>query len=134
MAQINVTPIVLRDVLLSIGSDSYEKHVSGVTMTPSSGTVNWTGLEPTSVYTFPTSETWTVTLDYAQDWETTNSLSLYLMANAGTKKTMVFEPVDGGQGFTADVYIASGAIGGQVNAVATASVTLGVVGKPALVP
>ena len=134
MAQIGVQPIVLRDVLLSIGADSYEKHVSGVTFTPSSSTVNWNGLTPDASFTFPTATTWTLQLEYAQDWETPNSLSEYLFENEGEKVTMTFEPVNGGAGFSADVHIAPGAIGGAVNAVATATVTLGVSGKPTLIP
>lgn len=134
MAQIEVQPIVLRDVLLSIGTDSYEKHVSGVTFTPTSGTVNFNGLAPDAVFTFPTATTWTLQLEYAQDWATVNSLSEYLFNHEGEKVTMTFEPVNGGAGFEAEVFIASGAIGGTVNAVATATVTLGISGKPTLIP
>lgn len=130
MAQIAVNPIVLRDVLLSIAADDYEKHVSGVTITPTTGAVNWTGLDPAATFTFPTSTTWAAQLDYAQDWETLNSLSEYLFAHEGEQVTATFEPVKGGTGWEIDVFIVPGSIGGQVNAVATASVTLGVVGRP----
>ena len=133
MAQIEVQPIVLRNCLATIGTDSYEKHVSGVTFTPSSSTVNFNGLNPEAVFTFPTATTWTLTLAYAQDWETPDSLSAYLLEHEGEKVTMTFEPEAGGAGFTAEVFIAPGAIGGDVNSVATASVTLGVSGKPTLV-
>lgn len=134
MAQIEVQPIVLRDCLLSIAADSYEKHVSGVTITPSTGTVSFNGLTPDATFTFPTATTWGAQLDYAQDWETANSLSRYLFDHAGEQVTMLFEPKAGGLGWQVDVFIAPGQIGGQVNAVATASVTLGVVGKPVPVP
>lgn len=134
MATIDVQPIVLRDVLLNIPTDDYSKHVSAVTITPSSGTVNFTGLNPDATFTFPTATTWSVQLDYAQDWETTNSLSLYLFENEGEQVEMTFEPKAGGLGWTVDVFIAAGAIGGAVNQVATASVTLGVVGRPTPVP
>lgn len=134
MAKIEVQPIVLRDVIATIGTDSYEKHVSGVTITPSTGTTTWNGLTPDSTFTFPTATTWTVQLDYAQDWETANSLSRYLFDHEGEQVTMLFEPVAGGLGWQVDVFIAPGSIGGQVNAVATGSVTLGVVGKPVPVP
>lgn len=134
MAQIAVKPIVLRDVLLSIATDDYEKHVSGVTITPTTGSVEFQGLEPTATFTFPTNTTWAVELEYAQDWDTTNSLSAYLFNNEGTEVTMTFEPVKGGAGFQATVIIAPGSIGGQVNSVATSTVTLGVVGRPTLIP
>lgn len=134
MAQIEVKPIVLRDVLLTIPTDDYAKHVSGVTITPAAGTVTWNGLNPDATFTFPTATTWTAQLDYAQDWETANSLSRYLFDNEGEQVKMLFEPVAGGLGWEVDVFIAPGAIGGQVNTVATATVTLGVVGKPVPVP
>lgn len=134
MAQIDVSPIVLRDVLLSIAADSYEKHVSGVTITPTTGSQTWQGLSPEAAFTFPTSSTWALQLDYAQDWDTPNSLSRYLFDHEGEKVTMTFEPVKGGLGWTVEVYIVPGSIGGQVNAVATASVTLGVNGRPVPVP
>ncbi|WP_315107011.1 hypothetical protein [uncultured Microbacterium sp.] len=130
MAQIDVKPIVLRDVLLSIAADSYEKHVSGVTITPTTGSVTWNGLTPDAAFNFPTSTTWALQLDYAQDWDTANSLSRYLFDHEGQEVTMIFEPVKGGLGWEVDVVIVPGSIGGQVNAVATATVTLGVNGKP----
>ena len=134
MSQIEVKPIVLRDVLLNIAADDYEKHVSGVTITPTTGSVVWNGLSPDASFNFPTSTTWALQLDYAQDWDTTNSLSRYLFDHEGDKVTMTFEPERGGVGWEVDVFIVPGAIGGQVNAVATASVTLGVVGRPTPVP
>ncbi|GAA3948902.1 hypothetical protein [Microbacterium soli] len=138
MATIDVKPIVLRDCKLTISleeaSADYEKHVSGVTFTPSSGTVNWNGLSPDASFTFPTATTWGAQLDYAQDWETASSLSRYLYDNEGKQVTMLFEPKAGGLGWEVDVFIAPGSIGGQVNTVATSTVTLGVVGKPRPVP
>lgn len=139
MAQIEVKPIVLRDCLLTITfpestANDYAKHVSGVTFTPTSSNVSWNGLTPDATFTQPTNTTWTEQLDYAQDWETDDSLSMVLYEHEGERVVMLFEPKKGGLGWEADVYIAPGAIGGQVNSVATASVTLGVDGKPRPVP
>lgn len=134
MGQIEVKPIVLRDVLLKIAVDDYEKHVSGVSIVPTTGSVTWNGLNPDAAFNFPTSTTWAAQLDYAQDWDTANSLSRYLFDHEGEKVTMLFEPVRGGLGWEVEVSIAPGSIGGQVNAVATATVTLGVNGRPVPVP
>lgn len=134
MATISVAPIILTDVLLTVGTDNYEAHVSQVEFTPTSSTVSWKGLTPTSVHTFGSTATWTVTLAYAQDWVTATSLSRYLFDNEGDTVTMTFEPKAGGPAFTADVIITPGAIGGTVDSVAVATVTLGVSGKPTLVP
>ncbi len=135
MAAINVAPFVLKDVLLTVGTDSYEAHVSQVEFTPSASTQTWQGLTPASVHTDMSTATWTCTLAYAQDWETANSLSRYLYDNEGQTKSVVFRPKSGtGPSFEADIIITPGAIGGTVNSFATATVTLGVKGKPDLVP
>ena len=134
MAQIAVDPILLKDVLLSLGTDSYEKHVSAVEFVPTAQIVNWKGLNPTSKFSFPTDATWVCNLTYAQDWETLNSLSRYLLENAGEEVAATFEPVNGGAGFTATLIIVPGAIGGPVDSVAVATVSLGVKGTPVYVP
>ncbi|WP_282845867.1 hypothetical protein [Microbacterium oxydans] len=134
MSLIEVKPIVLRDCLLRVATADYEKHVSGITITPNTGSVTWNGLTPDAAYSFPTSTVWGAQLDYAQDWETPESLSLFLFEHQGEKVTMRFEPVKGGLGWEIDVTIVPGSIGGQVNSVATSSVTLGVSGPPRPIP
>lgn len=137
MAQIDVAPIILRDVLLQFtgvgsetGTGDFEKHVSQVEFTPSSSVQTWKGLNPSAVFSAGTAATWTCTLSYAQDWETTNSLSQFLYDNEGEEIDVVFEPVTGGAGWTATIIVQPGSIGGTVDTYATATVTLGVVGKP----
>ena len=134
MTIIAALPFVLKDVDLKVGADNYEAHVSGVSFTPSSSSVTWQGLTPTASFTDAGTATWTATLNYAQDWETPNSLASYLLANAGTAKVVVFKPSKAiGAGhpiFTATLNIVAGPIGGDVNTVQTASVTCGVVGVP----
>lgn len=131
MADITVAPFMLKDVDLKIGSDNYEAHVSQVEFVPSSSTVTWKGLTPTSVHSYGTTATWTCNLTFAQDWTTANSLSRYLHTNEGTEISVEFAPVTGGAKFTATLIVTPGSIGGQVDGVATATVTLGVKGKPA---
>ena len=134
MTAIAVQPIILTDCKLTIGTDNYEAHVSGVIFNPASSIVTWKGLTPTSKFSFAASSTWTCQLDYAQDWETVDSLSQYLHDNEGTAVAATFEPEDGGASWGATLLIAPGAIGGQVDGVPVGSVTLGVQGKPALTP
>lgn len=129
-----IQPLVLKDVIAIIGTDDYRKHVNQVTFTPSASSVTWTGLG-SNTHTDVATATWTCALAYAQDWETADSLSQYLHAHEGETVAMTFAPRSGsGPTFTADVIITPGAIGGPVNAYATATVTLGVDGKPTLVP
>ncbi len=127
MGQIAVQPLVLKDALLKIAADNYEKHVSGVTFTPASSQISWAGLTPDAVFTDASAPTWTVTINYVQDWETADSLSQYLFENSGETVVMEFTPKagTGNKTFTANVTIVPGAIGGDVNAYATTSVTLG---------
>lgn len=134
MATIEVAPIVLTDVSLLIPTDDYAKNVSSVTLTPTSSTVTWNGLGKNS-FTGASIATWAATIEYAQDWETANSLSQYLYANEGNKVEMTFKPQSGsGPSFEVEVTIVPGAIGGAVNTVAVASVTLPCSAKPALIP
>lgn len=134
MAQIGVAPIILTNVLFSVESDSYEKHVSSVEFVPSSSTVTWKGLTPTSVFSFGTNSTWVCNLAFAQDWETEDSLSQFLFENEGDEIDVVLEPVNGGAGFSATLIVTPGSIGGAVDAVAVSTVSLGVKGKPVLIP
>jgi hypothetical protein len=129
-------PFTLKDVSLLIGPTAtnfeFRTSVDGVTFTPSSSQVNWTGLG-LNPYTDQTTATWTVTLSYAQDWDTANSLSKYLHANEGSTVDCVFKPKQAGTpSVTAKVVITPGTIGGTVNQVATATVTLGLVAKPVI--
>jgi len=136
MAVLDVKPLVMKNVELLLGSgtpDDFRKHVDQVTLTPSSSAITWTGLGGNTVSDVATA-TWTAVLDYAQDWSSTTSLSQYLHAHEGEHVEVVFAPEDGGPTFEGVVIITPGAIGGAVNSVATTSVTLGMEGKPTLVP
>jgi hypothetical protein len=75
-----------------------------------------------------------VDIAYAQDWDTTGSLSQYLFANEGAEVTLTFEPVNGGASWSADVIIVPGAVGGAVDSFAVATVSLPVQGKPSFTP
>jgi hypothetical protein len=133
MSVITVAPFVLKDVSLKIDVDNYEHHVSQVEFVPTQNTVTWKGLNPAAVFTDSGAPTWVCTLAYAQDWETADSLSQYLMDHAGEKVTATFAPLGAAAGqafFTADIILAPGNIGGTVDGVAVATVSLGVDGVP----
>lgn len=135
MAVIEVQPIVLKDVVATIGEagDDYRKALSSVTFTPTTAAVTWTGLG-NNTFTDQSLATWVAALAYAQDWDTAGSLSQYLHENEGETVPMTFRPRSGtGPSFTTDVTITPGAIGGAANAVAVATVNLGCT-KPELVP
>ena len=129
-------PFSLKDVSLLIGPTAtnfeFRTSVSSVTFTPSASTVTWTGLG-LNTYTDVNTATWTCTLEYSQDWDTTNSLSAYLYTHEGETVDVVFKPKNAGvKTWTGKLIITPGAVGGPVNAVAVASVTLGMPSKPVL--
>lgn len=135
MTTLAVVPLILKDVMLTLGAlgDDYRKHVSGVKLTPSSSQTTWKGLGGNS-HTDATVPTWTCQLDYVQDWSSASSLSRYLFEHSGETVPATFQPISGsGPSFTANLSIVPGDIGGQVDAYATTSVTLGS-DQPVLVP
>lgn len=135
MARIQPVPLFLKDVTLEIGTgtpDDFSIGVSSVTFTPTASTVSWTGLG-LQTFTETTVATWAVALTYAQDWESTTSLSRYLFEHEGDVVPVTFIPKADGPSFTADVSVTPGAIGGTVNSYAETTVTLGST-KPELVP
>ncbi|UOE43744.1 hypothetical protein [Agromyces larvae] len=134
MASVDVNPFLMKDCLFQVEADQYEAHVSQVQFSPTSQTVTWKGLTPAAVFSFGTAATWVANLTFAQDWSTADSLSRYLYEHEGEEIDVTFEPVAGGPGVTATLIVAPGAIGGQVDQVATAQVSLGVKGKPVLDP
>jgi len=124
MATPAVKPFLMRDCLFQVEEDNYEAHVSQVEFVPSSSVVRFKGLTPTSVHSFGTTAEWVANLTYAQDWNTADSLSEYLHENEGTEIDVTFTPVNGGRPITATLIVTPGAIGGQVDSVAVASVSL----------
>ncbi|WP_419707663.1 hypothetical protein [Promicromonospora sp. NFX87] len=132
MAAIAVSPFILRDVTLLIGTDNYETHTSQVEFTPTASQVSWTGLGNNTV-TSQTTATWVCTLALAQDWDTPDSLSQYLMDNEGIPVACTFTPADGQGSFASTITPTPGAIGGVAGAFAVATVTLGCT-KPVFTP
>lgn len=130
MAQINVAPIILRDALLrfSYGSgpttSDYEMHVSQVEFTPNTPTAMWKGLTPSAIFKKTGASDWTCTMAYAQDWETTDSLSQFLYDHEGEAIDVTFEPVTGGAGWESTIQCAPGVIGGTVDAIPVATSTM----------
>ena len=128
------TPLVLKDVSLIIGGTEtgyeFAAAVDGVTFTPSTKTITWTGLGG-NTFTDVQTATWDCQLSYPQDWDAANSLSRYLHEHEGEQVSAVFKPKSAGAAsVSATLTITPGAIGGSVNAIAQATVTLGVSGKP----
>lgn len=138
MAKLAVQPYVLKDIVLTVEADDYARHVSTARLEPSTTAekITWHGLSPDAEFSEggTPETTWALNLTYAQDWDTDNSLSQYLLDNAGETKTVVLQPKAGSgqKTFTVDVVIAPGPIGGDYNTVQTGTVSLNVNGQPAV--
>lgn len=132
MAEIAVQPVILQDMVVKIGADDFAAAVSSAIITPAGSIVTWKGLKPESVHAFPVAPTFTLDLEYAQDWAGTTSLSRYLWDHQGEViEDVVLEPESGvGTRWTFDMIVATGAVGGAVDTVGTASVSLGISGRP----
>ena len=139
--EIAVQPFDLKDVDLEFDTtgdgtavNNYKAHVSSVRFVPSAGSSTWKGLAPGASFTFGQMATWTCETEFAQDWDTPNSLAQFLFDHEGEDIKVTFRPKAGGVGFTATLTLAAPPIGGAIDQPATGTVTHGVKGKPAIVP
>lgn len=126
MAIITPKPTFLTDLTLKLGTtDNFEKAISSVLVTPTFQQIEFKGGTPDATFRKVVVTGCTVAITYVQDWESTNSLSRYLQANAGTDVLAEFVPVKGVAGtIKSTVTIAPGPAGGNVDTAATATVTL----------
>lgn len=128
MALKTVQPFTMKDCLMTVGTDDYARHLSSVKFDPTVKVdeIDWQGLTPDATFTDESAPvvSWTCTLAFAQDWETEDSLSEYLLTHAGEVVPVVFEPKRGvGKSFAANLTLAPPPIGGDVKTVAVGTVT-----------
>lgn len=134
MTVVGLQPISLRDAVLTIDVDDFTAAVAEVTFVPEVDyewlPVGFGGHQVPA----PSGVRWVVMVGYAQDVDTPGGLTLYLLANAGQVRSMVFEPRAGGTSLSADVLIVQGRLGGTAGeGPLTAQVTLPLVGSPTVV-
>jgi hypothetical protein len=138
MAEIEVRPFIMRNAIIVFGAaDDFAKAVSTAAIAPAGGTAEFKGLKPSAVFTFPQASTYVLELTYAQDWSASTSLSRYLWEHKGETVPFILNPDDttgqtgvGSTSWAGTVAIVPGQVGGDVDSVATASVSLGIVGEP----
>lgn len=123
-------PLYLTESKFTIDGTAFEAEVSGVRLTPTSSTATWKGLKKGSSFTRGGLASWVAGINFGQDHELAESLSNFLFDHEGEELPFVFEPIDGGRGFSGTLVAQAGEIGGDVDTFGTASVTLPVQGKP----
>lgn len=135
MATIAPKPFVLKDYLLTVGDDLYQAQTSQVEIVPKVNVQTWRGGTPGALFSDITVDGWDYTIAYAQDFETTDSLSLFAHENAGEPIDVVFKPRSGtGPTVEVTIVMVPGKIGGTVGAFASGTLTGPCVGEPVIVP
>jgi hypothetical protein len=129
---VDLTPITLRAATLQVGADDFTAAVDQVTFVPDP-TFEWLTPPMRTGVAAPVFKgvSWTCVLGHAQDL-TPGSLTRYLLAHVGERRTVLFTPQPGsGQPVvTADVLVMPGQVGGDTEGPLTAEATLPVVGAP----
>lgn len=127
---VDVEPVYLDNAALIIGAFDYAAAASKIECQPSIKSATFRGMKRTAAYTSTSVESWTLAIDFAQDFETAESFSNMLFDHQGEKVTIEFAPIDGGKAWLVDVQLVPGGIGGTGSAHATTSISLGVLGQP----
>ncbi|TFV82041.1 hypothetical protein E4V99_13995 [Microbacterium sp. dk485] len=130
MAKIAAKPVLFK-APVSVGDDEYTAHLNQAQFEPTQPTSTWTDLDGKST-NFGGDSSWTLQLAGAQDWETVNSLSHFLIEHEGEEIEVTID-VPGGT-WAGTVIAAAVTIGGTINTPAAFSKTLQVNGKPEFTP
>lgn len=112
MAKITSKPVRFK-APVSVGDDEYTAHLNQAEFVSTAPTSSWTDLDG-KVYPFGGESAWQLTWAGAQDWETVNSLSLFLYEHDGETVEVSID-LPGGKTATADVIVAATNIGGTIN-------------------
>lgn len=133
MPPIVLKPIVLNNITLLIGTDNYEASVNKARLVPTTPVVKWKGMTPGSTVNLAGEPEWVLELGFAQDHETANSMSQYLLTNVGQEKTIALKPQKGTVAtatYTVKALILPGPVGGDLDTTAVGDVSLPVNGQP----
>lgn len=130
MSVIGLQPIMLKDATFAVESDDYSSSIMEATFVPQVEWM-WSDRLSSSVPVFGRVR-WVCQLGFVQDLTTPGALSLYLISNAATTKTITFTPVADGPTVTAEALIVPAQVGGVPNQQMTAQVILPLFGEPAV--
>jgi len=137
-----LAPIMMDDVDLIIGDiatgPNFKCQLTAVTLKPDAQVQTLRTLCPAGVFNKMSTPTWTLELGYANfvdvgTPDTVPVLAEFLFDNAGDVLPFTFRPITGGDGWSGDVLIIPGAVGGSKDGYAEQSVTLSLDGQPAKV-
>ena len=135
-------PIMMKEVDLILGDPStgpnFKCQARSVTLKPSASIQKMKTLCPTGRYADVDDPEWDLEIGYAYGYDDGQAtvaqlLADFLLANHGTKIDFLFRPKTGQNGYTGEVTIVAGPIGGSQGAWMEGTVTLPVDGQPVLV-
>lgn len=131
MAQIGVAPIILKNIVVTLGGNSFEKAVTQCQLTPTAQIQSWKGGTPDAIFTDMGAPTWVCDMTFGQDWSTVGALAQYLLKTYGSVVPFTFKPIGDGV-FTAagQMRLAVPPVGGSIDAWLNATVQHGIVGQP----
>lgn len=132
MATIGLSPVSLRNALLTVAEDDYTAAIGEVTFTPEVDYGWHQSFDGRTSTPYMTGVRWVCMLTYVQDFTTPDALSIYLVENAAQVKTVTFTPTMGGRSVTGQAMIVPGQLGGVAGGVLTANVTLPLYGSPVI--
>lgn len=89
---IAVEPYISTDFSVLIDGVEYAEAASSAKVTPSASVATWKGGRKSSVFSRPTSPTYTFDLNIAQDWSTAESLSIFCQEHGGEVVDVEFIP------------------------------------------
>ncbi|MFV0315493.1 MAG: hypothetical protein ACK5O2_00830 [Microthrixaceae bacterium] len=125
MPEISANPRLVRHLTITIGTDSFSKHVNNCTFTPTASQTEWRGGTPDAVFTDSPPASWACALTLVQDWETAASLCNFLLAHDGEQAEFVYKPqADGAVSFETIATIVAPVIGGAVGVYNESTVTM----------
>lgn len=132
-------PIMMKDVDLILGDEStgpnFKCQAKSVTLKPSASVQKLKTLCPAGRYSDVDDPEWDLEIGYAYGYDDgqatiTQVLADFLLANHGTKMDFTFNPRSGQPGYSGEVTIVAGPVGGSQGSWMEGSVTLPVEGQP----
>lgn len=132
---IPLVPLVMKTPHIEIDALEYDKSCSTATLTPTLTVVRWDGFGDAQIADVGT-PTWTLDLVLAQDQVTAGALQEFLNdpVNIGTQVPFEVRPTGTtGKGRSGTLLVVPVPIGGAKGVVATATVSLPIIGQPAKV-
>lgn len=133
MASIAAVPFIIKNTTLSLGANDYSSAISQAELIPTSPSSPFKSINGIS-YSFAGYASWVLTVTFAQDWVGATTLAAYLFNNETNTVAFSIKPTPTSAGFTGNVVLTPGNIGGTADGTATSTVTFNVIGKPVLVP